>query len=600
MDYIEIVKRSGRIMMSEAEATSILAPYIEKVRIGSFISVYQDEQTWLKTVAGRTDYLGAQGSAILAESLDQVGKYPEVRQYADYNIGLKQLDKLEAAIEQANPVREVVRGHAWLVLQCGVSEFRRDKGHTQGLDLLNRGIEIIARKSGKVIDSQHIQSLFYFWRARILSTALYDFPNADLDFKNALSVADQSFAKKLREAELADPATMERKREWRTEVAVGAHVLSTILSFGLAQARQQDSKLSESLWFLRAAVPLSRTSTDLHRRGFAHLLMGTALRGIAQMKDLAGAEEQLKTAQTLLEQPVPHELHLARLYHQVALLRYNLVPPGVWRTGEYHNLLDQALHVNRKAADKTGGYGEFKDHLLEYGIKVVQSLIETARGNFGAADRLADEAITTISPTVPRPTHGWALVAKGMALAESVEQGATSDKIQNAERALRIVADDTALRATDRAAALLHLSRMYARTSQRFKAETHFAAAEPLVKNSEHGWLKDLAESAKPKEDSGPELRVDLEDMLAKTRQAGEKPWKSITRSLETDLKKRFLAMDEIQKMLTQSNGEEKAARALGITRATLFNWKKEEGLKEFFVRSEDRKGKPRSKRLTP
>ena len=177
-------------------------------------------------------------------------------------------------------------------------------------------------------------------------------------------------------------------------------MLSTVLSFGLANARQLQSKLVESLWFLRAAVPLSRGSMDFHRRGFAHLMMGTALRGVARQGNLREAEQQLQKAKELLDEPERHLLHLARVYQlQLALCRrYNDLPPGGSSSSrEHRNLLELALKDNQDASDLSGdkSYEGFRDPLLTYGIKVARSLIQTALGDFNSAYDLAEvEAIT--------------------------------------------------------------------------------------------------------------------------------------------------------------------------------------------------------------
>ena len=127
-----------------------------------------------------------------------------------------------------------------------------------------------------------------------------------------------------------------------------------------------------------------------------------------------------------------------------------------------------------------------------------------------------------------------------MALAERVEGHDQVADIRKAENTLLIVVEDRDLRQTDRAAALLHLSRLYSKIGQPFKAEIHCKRALPLVRGSEHGWLKDLRKSAKVslKVDTGPELRLNIEELLKAGNESRKGPWRYINRQLEVDLKR--------------------------------------------------------------
>src|SRR5450755_651550 len=117
--------------MTDRDATAILGHSIQLVRTGEFTTLYRDEKlAELKSVraAHSEDYLGAQSAAIIAETYDQVGKYKEAREFANYDEGVKQLRKLEQEIGRLKPMRNAVRAHAWLILQSGVNEFRREGG----------------------------------------------------------------------------------------------------------------------------------------------------------------------------------------------------------------------------------------------------------------------------------------------------------------------------------------------------------------------------------------------------------------------------------------------------------------------------------------
>src|SRR5206468_2657645 len=128
---------------------------IQRVRTGSFPTLYKNKETLnrLRRLAQQENYIGVQSKAILAETYDQVGKYRDAQELANFQVGEEQLRKLEAEMSRPQPSRDVVRAHAWLLLQCGVSEFRRESGYRQGLDLFTRGIDLISANKGEAIDS---------------------------------------------------------------------------------------------------------------------------------------------------------------------------------------------------------------------------------------------------------------------------------------------------------------------------------------------------------------------------------------------------------------------------------------------------------------
>ncbi len=593
-----------RVPCTSQEVETFVAERVQLVRTGRFTELIENEPEFdfLTKLAQEPQrgYVQAQCAAIVAETNDQVSRYVDARKYANRDIGDKQLGQLEDHLRQPNPSRTVVRAHAWLLLQCAVSEFRSENGQSDALRLLERGISLITRNRGAAIGSQHIQSLFHFWKGRIYSAALYKFPDSDLDFEAALRVADETLNEKLQDAAQRGDENLRN-----IHIAAGTYVLSTIFSFGLGQARQLQSKLRDSIWFLRAAVPLSRGSRDLHRRGFAHLLMGTALRGVARYKDdprMVAADDELELAKGLLDhRSYPHRLHLARVHHQIALSRFNRIPHGRAAETEFKMYLEHALSNNVRAKELSEDplYDGFHDPLLDYGIAVVSSLIETARGNYDVGSANADEALAKIGsnfPGGPR-TRGWGLVAKGIAFADQVTRPDQQAEIEKAVETLGSVATDEDMRDVDRAAAYLHLARLYSRIGQHFKAEHHRGLAAPLVDKSEHGWIKDLESETRTylKGDSGSELHVNVDDLLQQGSGSEKGAWKHIIDFVESDLKQRLLAVPRFQRLLTEPDGEAKVAKELGISRATLFLWKKDHAIKWLFP-VQGRRGRPKGK----
>jgi hypothetical protein len=164
--------------------------------------------------------------------------------------------------------------------------------------------------------------------------------------------------------------------------------------------------------------------------------------------------------------------------------------------------------------------------------------------------------------------------------------------VKEAETALKEATDDDNLRPTDRGAAHLHLSRLYTAIGQPFQSAIHFDRAKPLVAQSEHGWVKDLLTTTEKglKGDTGPELRINIQDLISLARDHQEGPWDYISKFLDIDVKRRLLSLPKYQGYLEEKNGDGRVAEELGISRGTLFNWKKQPELKDLFYIASRRK----------
>ncbi len=571
---------------------------IQLVRIGSFIPVFQNQESLkrLRELAVQPDWLGWQSRAILAEIYDQVGAYDEAGELATPEIGKAQLDALGREVQKKDPARHFVRAHTWLLLQCALSQFRRKGGQKDALALLESTIKLIDANKGEALSSQHIQSLLYFWRGRI-HTSSYAFTEAEKDFKLALKVADRTLREKLQKAEESNDEDV-RVRERQRQASAGNYVLSACLGFGLGQLRQIEGRILDSLQLLSVAVPLSRGSGDFHRRGYAHMLMGTALRS---QNDLDAADIELQEAERLLgggdgEDIPQHRLHLARVYHQRALSQYNRVPAD-GETSKYRLHLEEAKRLNERAESLSGhpSYAGYHDPLLDYGIKVAHSLVRTALRDFTAAVDFAQQAIGMFHD-LPRGAHGWATVAKGMAWAEQVRGSGDTGWIRDAENAFGEVIKADDVRVIDRAAAHLHLSRLYSKIGQPLKAAVHYDRAELLAKDSEHGWIQGLSEVAKRelRTSLGPELNLNVKDLMTAGREKNVDVWPYIADFVDTEVKKRVIWLS--RETLAKEDGPAKMAQELGLARATIFNWKRHPELKDLFPDS-DGKRRRRTKR---
>ena len=92
------------------------------------------------------------------------------------------------------------------------------------------------------------------------------------------------------------------------------------------------------------------------------------------------------------------------------------------------------------------------------------------------------------------------------------------------------------------------------------------------------------------KGDVGPELRANVEDLIHAARDLDEQLWAYMKSQLDTDLKRRLLALPKHQEMLKQKDGENSLAYELGLTRATVFTWKSDPELRDLFPRSARRR----------
>ncbi len=575
-------------MKNTKAATEVVRSCIQLVRKGSFISVLPNIKALIPLAESRTDWLGFSSRAIIAETYDQLGSYDQAARWVTLGIGEDAVTSLKKETD-----RDAIRALAMLILQCAVSQFRQESGQEHGLRLLNDAIEFInANQEGA--GALHIRSLLYFWRGRIHSTR-YQFETAERDFQDALDIADRNLKDKLKDVHLLQ---VRDEKEYIKQVLAGNYVLATCLGFGLGQLRQLEGKLDDSLQFLRVAVPLFRGSIDFHRRGYAHLLMGIALRSRSRARhdkqdELNAADEYLWEAKRLFggeEQDEqqnripPHHLHLARVYHQLALSTFNRVTPGTpyaKLSNEEKVYLPRAQILNDQAKTESDqpSCKDYRDPVLDYGIAVLHSLIETTLNRYQNATARAGEAIRIISArNLPKWLHGWAWVAKGMAHADQVAPNAADRQgvnFLNAEDAFTRVFQDEDVRATDRAAALLHLSLMYSKTGLKTKAGVHFDRAMRLVELSEHGWIKVLARNVgKELGDRDVIWTFNATNALELARNNGEPAWASIKKLADIEVRKRLLRLSPSG--LDTEAGIKEMAELLSISRATLFNWLRE------------------------
>jgi hypothetical protein len=226
--------------------------------------------------------------------------------------------------------------------------------------------------------------------------------------------------------------------------------------------------------------------------------------------------------------------------------------------------------------------------MLVYGIKVATSLISTALGDYSAGRVYAEEAITCVSErNLPKVTHSWSWLAKGMAYAEGVTKAGQVSEIGDAERALihHVIEEETA-RVTDRAAAHLHLSRLYSRIDQPFKATVFYERAAQLVEDSEHGWTKELREITGKllRESLSSTFTLDIQELLDRAKKEKIPALPYIEKLVDTQIKRRLIWLQ--QDTLHDEDGAGKLARELGVTRTTIFNWKKDPTLRDVFPKN--------------
>lgn len=566
---------------------------IELVRQGLFLKVFGNQKAMdkLKELASSIDagWPGINSKAILAETHDQVGRYHECGQWCSRDDAQQQLNQLESDLPVPMEKRDLARARLMLVLQCAIVELRL-RNYRGAREILDKAINIFERhvtRRGPGLHRQHIESLFYFWRGRTFALE-YAFESAEADFQKALAVADLNLEDKLIKKVFSLTDEEEKTKERHRQVAAGNFVLATVLGFGLGNTKQLAGKLHESLQFLRLAVPLSRGSEDFHRRGFAHLLLGTALR--SQGDDPESAKKHIKDSLILFGESEDgnvlddtpgrvHYLHLARANHQLALHTYDQAP----YTPDPPKELKAALELNKKAEcysmDPT--CKSHYDPVLNYGIAVLRSLLETALENFPAGLSKAEEAILMIeNRSLPAWISGWAWTAKGRALANLVPGNTplTDQDRNNISKAQisfeKTYADENA-RPADRAAAHFYLSRLYSKTDDRSGARNHYDLGKKMLgKNPEYRWLRDLAKGTAHmlgRDDDGFRCVFDIEELLKEGQDKREKDlWSYISNSVVAGAREKLLKLK--LKDLEESSVKT-VADELGISHATLYAW---------------------------
>ena len=269
-----------------------------------------------------------------------------------------------------------------------------------------------------------------------------------------------------------------------------------------------------------------------------------------------------------------HHLHLARANHQLALLRYNSGAPG---SDECKIYLTEALELNEDAAKERDLVSTvYRDPVLDYGIEVVQSLICTGLAHYHLAthkDALdaADRALGILQKRqVPAGLHGWASLAQGMAWAAMM----TDNGLEEAERIFHTVIKRDGLRATDRAAAHLHLSEVYAQKNDFYNAVVQCDQADRLIEDSEleHGWIKAFAKRARDRASttSVPLIQIDILTLLNSPKSRSEGAWKHISDYALSAIRTHLLRVKQED---LEELGIDAVATQLGVTGPTLRAW---------------------------
>lgn len=615
--------------MNSFDSQLISGDASKMVRKGQFAQLKSDERLMgrlKKSAHSREDsYLSLTSRAVLAETYDQLGTYALVGEYANSEVGGKQLERLASQLDsgggEARSDEELALARVQLIMQSAIAEFRRAPKSDYPIKLLSRTIELIEGRSRTAPFNESIRTLCYFWRGRMW-TAGFEFGKAKADFDRALVQIDD---------DLDVRAWGENKRaHWASDdqVAEGNYVLSTCHGFGLGHLYQLQGKLRESLHHLRVALPLSRGSADLHRRGYTHLLMGIALRSMGSPIDAQGqldeADNHLKRAVDLFKEQeircdgkIPyvspcHHLHMARAYHQLALAHYTMAEPSTPGAAQHLERAKELIEM-AKGESEHETCNDYVDPILAYGILVVRSMVFRSLNSPLDARASAEAAIKMVEEKkITAWAKGGAYIAAGRALTDLGNQNdAEADRLYGeAEEKFKKAIDDEEVRDTDRAAAHLFLSRLYLRRKDIWRASAHFSHARPIVEKSQHGWLKNLCVSVETgdHEVGRYSLIFDLPALSASARAEGLPRWgyvmSEVTRRVQFQLVrlqfKEAGAFEMDRKLAPKELAE--IIEKMGVSRATAYNWLAEESMQSIVERltGEKRKkrGRPRRGRV--
>jgi hypothetical protein len=534
---------------------------------------------------------------LLAEIHDQTGNYEDVsRLFAlGYDVTAtmarlkKERDRLlsDGSAPPKDSERRMIRAQAMWVLQGAIAKLRRYELDS-ALRLMGECQAITEAFHKTPMRFHGLLSLLHYWQGRVLI------------LKNDLNRARDHFHLSMQETEsilefhLPDQAPGVKQRDDRVTFAV--YNLASCMAFGLAQLSHATGGLKEAVNLLHPALAMFMGTGDNYRRAGALMMMGAAERALAGLDHdlLAKAIGRLKSALHLFgpeaNKNMAHGLHEARVHYQLSLAclyrAQGLHPPGTSPTTLSEQAaaeIDQALHHNHEAWVRLSQYdelGDYADPQLKSDVLVIRSRIYRYQRRYAAAWQEADSALHQVRDYSYAELSGKAngLIARGEAsVAEAADRDLGVSKarrellLERAHKDFGQAATIGGKSHTVSGVAGLHIANILAMGGDLPNARVQFQQAWLTIQRIENGWVHQLAREVRQRvELPSSVFMLDVKD-VEKALAEGTGLYDSVEAKLREFMIKRAETTES-----GVSRSPDEAARYLGRSRQTYYNWSKQ------------------------
>jgi hypothetical protein len=534
---------------------------------------------------------------LLAEIHDQTGNYKEVSRLFTFGYDVtttmarlkKERDRFlrDGSAPPKDEDRRLIRAQAMWVLQGAIAKLRRYELDS-ALRLMGECQAITEAFHKTPMRFHGLLSLLHYWQGRVLI------------LKNELNRARDHFHLSMQETErnlefhLPEQALGVKQRDDRVTFAV--YSLASCMAFGLAQLSHATGGLKEAVNLLHPALAMFMGTGDNYRRAGALMMMGAAERALAGLDPdlLAKAIDRLKSALYLFgpeaNKDMAHGLHEARVHYQLSLAclyrAQGLHPPGASPTTLSEQAaaeIGQALNHNHEAWVRLSHYdelGDYADPQLKSDVLVIRSRIYRYQRRYAAAWQEADAALQQVRDFSYAEPSGKAngLIARGEAsVAEAADRELGVSKARREvllERAYKDFAQAATIGGKSHSVsgvAGLHMANILAMRGDLPNARVQFQQAWLTIQRIENGWVHQLAQEVRQRvELPSSVFMLDVKD-VEKALAEGIGLYDSVEAKLREFMIKRAETTES-----GVSRSPDGAARYLGKSRQTYYNWSKQ------------------------
>ena len=525
--------------------------------------------------------------SLLAEIHDQTGKYHEVSKlfaYDDVSAALARMKKARDRVlrKQSSVMEEeqrrFIRAAGLWVLQGAISRLRRFELDGAGR-LMAECQDTIESLRNTPMRFHALKSLLHYWQGRVLI------------LKNRPAEARSHFHAAMRQTErnLEFHLPIQQKDD---RVIFAVYSLASCTAFGLAQLSHMTGELEEAINLLHPALAMLMGTGDNYRRAAALMMMGAAERALAgaDPKRLAKSIDILEASLRLFgskaNKGLAHGLHEARVQYQLSLAHLyraqglrSSEESTIGKTAESDRAINKAVSYNEGAWKRLVEFDRlgYADPQLKCDVLVERSRICRYQLNYEEAWKNANAALKLMRDYSYAEPSGKAngLIARGEALVAKAA-GTNPSTLPKADREalLQRAQDDFEHAATVEgntptiaAVTGLHLANVFAMRGDLPAAQLRFQQAWDHNEGIENGWVRQLAHEVRQ--------RVQLPSsvfLLDVKKLEKEKPEGRLYDAAKAILRD-FMLERSRQTDAGIRRTPDEAARYLGVSRPTYFNW---------------------------